>query len=58
MKSLPKWLNSVIAVVAAASAVYATLHPGVPLPGWITTFTTLIAMFTHSVPGTGGQPTQ
>ena len=51
---LPKWIGYLSSIAAVASMVWTALHPNAPLPGWITTITTLVAMFSHSATGTGG----
>ncbi len=56
MSPLPKWLAKLSILAAAASVAWSMYHPGQPEPQWITTITTLVAAFSHSLTGTGGKP--
>ena len=55
MQPFPKWVGYLAALAATAAAAFTALHPGAPLPGWITTITTLVAAFSHSATGNGGK---
>ena len=54
MQPFPKWISYLSGLVAIGSAAWSATHPGAALPGWLTTLTTLVAMFSHSITGTGG----
>ena len=56
MGPFPKWVSYLAGIVSVASAAWLQTHPGAALPGWLATLSTLVAMFTHSVNGTGGEP--
>ena len=55
--ALPKWVGWLATAAAVAAAAWTTMHPGAPLPNWIVTITTLVAMFSHStpIPGTAAK---
>jgi hypothetical protein len=55
MQPMPKWVSYLAGVVAIASAYWVQSHPGAALPGWITAAAAIVAMFSHSVNGTGGK---
>ncbi len=56
MQPFPRWVGILAGIAAAAAAGFSALHPGLPLPGWITSILAIVAAFSHSVTGTGGKP--